>query len=199
MSREAYGSLFWGLLLVSVHINLGPLRLFPPFFGWWLFYLGTKALVRQGPPLLLPWVPKLALAMALLSVIQQGWALVGLAADSLLAFVMLSLLQIGELVLIFEVFSGFSRGLSDLGRQEEAGTVLRKGRWYLLIAALVAAAIMVTTTQNSGVGPAYLALIMVGLKIWVLIWLRMMRTWDGEASADEGLSQEEKSENRGGL
>lgn len=199
MSREAYGSLFWGLLLVSVHLNLGPLRLFPPFFGWWVFYLGVKALARHTSPLILPWTPKLALAMALLSGIQQAWAMMGLDASSLVAFVLLSLLQIGELVLIFEVFSGFSRGLSELDRPEEAATVLRKGRWYLLLATLITAGSMVTITQNNGEGPVYLGLMMVVLKIWVLVWLRMMKTWDGEPSSEGGSFQEENMENRGGL
>ena len=42
-----YKKIFWGLILTSFHINLGPIMIIPPFIAWFFVFVGINYLLQN--------------------------------------------------------------------------------------------------------------------------------------------------------
>lgn len=62
--RSGFQKIFWGFIIITIHINLPPIQILPAFFGWMVLYFGIHSLNKDKPNAALNYAKVIALISA---------------------------------------------------------------------------------------------------------------------------------------
>ena len=181
---RGYQKIFWGLLLVTFHLNLGAIQLLPPFIGWLILISGIRELSHRFENSSIATdsfhrggtIAKALVVLTLLSTIAS--IAIGRDISESPVFMYYPMLIITlEIIVFFHVLEGTHQIFSTLGFEERALEASKKLRTYLVFA--LTSAILLIFALFFNHSPTMIIGLMTAIiaVIYLLVYLNQLKNF----------------------
>lgn len=196
---EGYRRIFWGILVATFNISIGPLKILPAFVGWLMVMSGLSrfeesfeeqdyALIRRKTLVLV----LLSLGGAILTFTGYG----ELGHQPLLLFMPL-VVMIAELVVFHGILALSAERLMRDHRQKQAEEMIGKDRTYLVLMGLSLVLLVGALTFGHRGVSFFAAILGIASRIYLLVtmsYLRKIHEKSGTGLDDHLVIDRESSE-----
>lgn len=177
---EAYRKIFWGIFILTFHINLGPLQILPNFVGYFLMVSATTMLFDRHGISSFRNAKHMAAVLGVLSLLENLYFFMGQVAFAPYTFFGPLLFGVLELLFFYQVLGGYALSLELYGQQEERERKLRLQRKVTVLLAVqtglyFAASVLYLTSFLS-----FLVLFFILMRIYLMsIFAQLRREEEG--------------------
>ncbi len=174
---EGYRIIFWGILFITFHINLGPIPILPNFVGYIIVLRGIDHLQREFPSINFKRAHDTSMLLTILSVI--GFLLIWAPQQSIIMSYSSLLFSVLEVLLVYYILEGSIEKLLALDSKTLADDYRREQRIYTVLMTIyvIGMCITITIAESSSIAVAIL-FIGICLRIWLMMILgRLKRIW----------------------
>jgi len=149
---KGYHKIFWGLIILSFHINLGPVKILPAFVGWLMILGGINILLQEHSTQSFEYAAKYSKVLVGLSIIGGILSLlVGAALDRSLLYIYFPIvIMILELLMASKILEGSIESLRFAGNEEMAAELENSQRNYIILFSISTIAITLALTFKNG-------------------------------------------------
>ncbi len=179
---RGYQKIFWGLIFVTFHLNLGPLRLLPPFVGWLILISGLHELTSrfQNSSISIESFQraisfgKVLVALTLVDTI--GTLVAGGALMESLVFLYYPIIVIMlEIIIFFYILEGTYKVFSELSFEERKVETQKKLRTYMVMG-ISSAVILIFTLFFNHTGTMVIGVLLgIVAVIYLLVYFSQLK------------------------
>lgn len=172
---EGFRILFWGIFLITFHINLGPIALLPVFIGYIVVSRGINHLQQEFASPYYQKAGNVSLVLTILGVISflLTWA----PQQSFFLSYYPLLFSILELMLVYYILEGTIEKFIEDDEKELARDYRSEQRTYITIMTVYIIGMCIAITFVSGILSFVMVLIGLFLRLWLMAMLgRLKRT-----------------------
>ncbi|QHQ60179.1 hypothetical protein Ana3638_04785 [Anaerocolumna sedimenticola] len=190
MSR-GYKTIFWGIVFISFHINLGSFQILPNFIGWAMVVSGINQLRTIYNSARFEKASVIALIAVFHSIISLLVTFRYPYADNSSPFMMFWIILISILEILIEYFiiHGSAEYLYDGDDMETADNLVKLFQWYLIIYFLNTILVCISFTLYNNSLTASAAVIGMVLRVWFLALISRLKKHQQEEEMTENQEQ----------
>lgn len=133
---EAYRKIFWGIVILTFHINLGPFQILPNFAGYFLMASAIAMLFDRYGFTLFQKAKYIAAALGVLSLLESLFFFMGQSVFYPFSFLGPLLFGVLELLYFYHVLGGCALSLEMSGDKEEVELKLHLQRKVTVLLAV---------------------------------------------------------------
>ena len=195
---EAYRKIFWGIFILTLHINLGPLQILPNFVGYFLMASASTMLFDRHGISSFRNAKHMAAVLGVLSLLESLYFFMGQVAFAPYTFFGPLLFGVLELLFFYQVLGGYAFSLENDGHQEEGERTRSLQRKVTVLLAVqtglyFAASVLYLTSFLS-----FLVLFFILMRIYLMsIFAQLRRDEDGKGLEVREAEEESYPMNQG--
>ncbi len=189
---EGYRRIFWGILVATFNISVGPLRILPAFVGWLMVMSGLSRFEESLEEQEYAVIRKKSLVLVLLSL---GGAILSLAGygelghQPILLFLPL-IVMIAELVVFHGILDLSVEVLKRDQYLEQAEVLIVKDRTYLVLIGLSLVFLVISLTFGHRAASIIAAILGIGSRIYLLVTMSYLRkVSEGQETLERHVAQ----------
>lgn len=170
---EGFRILFWGIFLITFHINLGPIALLPVFIGYIVVSRGINHLQQEFDSPYYQKAGNVSLVLTILGVISflLTWA----PQQSLFLSYYPLLFSVLELMLVYYILEGTIEKFVADEEKELAGDYRSEQRTYITIMTIYIIGMCIAITFVAGILSFVMVLIGLFLRLWLMAMLGRLK------------------------
>lgn len=168
--REGYKKIFWGILIATFRIHLGPITIIPAFIGWIIVVTGLSQLNRnaRGGGFSKAWSIAMIL-VALNIIVSLGLFLDGIQIENFLPFSFYPLIAMGiELVFFHSVLRASVDFFDTMGLKESTEKYIHKDRTFIIIMGITMVLLAFSLLINDNITGLIATVIAAVMRIYML-------------------------------
>lgn len=175
--KSGLNKLFWGIVLISIHLNLSSLKIFPPFIGWIVILFGLlnleKDKIWEGSTVIKTtvWI------MIVLSVLEEIFVFTSSASIAsfipLLFYPIISIMI--ELIFFHHMFERFVNYFIEIDLQDNADKYIRKDRTYIILTGISLGFLILSLSIDYGLIFIIGSIMMLVTRVYLLVVFHSLR------------------------
>ena len=182
--KSGLNKLFWGVLLISIHLNLNSFKIFPPFIGWIVILFGVLKIEKDDI-----WKGSTALkttvwTLIILDLLEGIYVLSASASTSSflpLLFYPVFLIML-ELFFFHLVFEKFVTYFNERNQQDNVKHYIKKDKTYMILMGISLVLTIVSLSINHMLIYFVSSMIVLVSRIYMLTVLHSLRKTQREHS-----------------
>ena len=184
---QGYKTIFWGIVFISFHINLGSFQILPGFIGWAMIVSGISQLKtvynsdRFKKASIIGLIAVFHSIISLLITFRYSYV----DNSSLFMMLWMILISILEITVEFFIIQGSAEYLYHGDDIETADNIVKLFRVYLIIFFLNTILVCIAFTLYNNSLTVFAALIGIALRVWFLALTSRLKNYQRDEAATE--------------
>ena len=193
---EAYRKIFWGILILTFHINLGPFQILPNFVGYFLMASASAMLFDRYGFILFQKAKHIAVALGVLSLVESLFFFMGGSVFAPFSSFGPLLFGVLELLFFYHVLGGHALSLEMNGDKEEREQKLRLQRRVTVLLVVQAGLYFVFSVLYLTSFMAFVLLFSILVRLYLMsIFAQLRREEDGRSLEEHSTGSESADTN----
>lgn len=174
---SGYNKIFWGILITTFSINLGPIKILPVFIGFLFIVSGLDSVYKESSFNIFEKVKSIGMLVAFISFIGGviDFTTYGMTNYSFINIIWITVFIIIELVFYFKIIEASIEYLSINNYDDLTEDYISKLRNYTIFSILNILFLSVSLILNLNIYPTIAAIIGVILKIYLMTMIYGLR------------------------
>ncbi len=179
---EGFRILFWGIFLITFHINLGPIAILPVFVGYMIVSKGIDHLQSGFTS---PYYQRARIVSMLLTIFGViSFLLIWAPKQPTFMSYYPLIFSVLELCLVYYILEGTIEKFVADGEKELAGDYRSEQRTYTVLMTIYVIGMCIAITFAVGILSFIMVLLGLFLRLWLMVMLgRLKRTQQGPGKA----------------
>lgn len=123
--EKQYQKIFWGIFILTFHLNLGPIEILPGFVGYLMIYSGCRCFYEESALPSFQTAGRYAAVLSALGILDKLLSFNGFLTWTPLATLWMPLMGVLELLLFYHLLGGSIVRMKTTGPKEEVEDLLR--------------------------------------------------------------------------
>lgn len=175
---NGYNKIFWGLIFITCHINLGSIQILPNFIGYIIIYAGIQSLFEEYKIKSLEQSAKCSSILSFMSFVILGMTFAG--SESIINNVFFNLIWMNifgivEILMIYKLLDGTSEILKNKENNLQ-DSFSNKISIYVILSSIVIVGNNINYLFMSKTLVIVTAILALALKVWIIVLNRKMYT-----------------------
>lgn len=131
--EKQYQKIFWGIFILTFHLNLGPMEIFPGFVGYLMIFSACRSFYEESDLPSFKTAGRYAAVLSALGVLDKLLSFSGFFTWNPLITLWMPLMGVLELLLFYHLLGGSIVRLESSEQKEEAEDLLRTQKILTLL------------------------------------------------------------------
>lgn len=173
---SGYNRIFWGYVITTFHINIGALRILPPFIGFMVIVSGINLLYRSTDLEPFKKAGGIGAIVVVLTLIGEVNSLMFMDSIDILVKESMIAIEIAmEILMVYKCIEGSIIYFRDQGLNEVANNYIGSQRFYIIAAILTTIVLSFNFMFNIAYLIGITAIMFIILRIYLMILFRGLR------------------------
>ncbi len=170
---KAFKTMLYGLVILSFHLYIGPIKIFPQFVGWLLIYKGIATFNKYTSDKNISIAKICALGLVILSFITgfNSYILNGMFFNIYLSIFITMFSTLLEMIMIHKVFQIAIKNLHEKEANQVAEPLILKDKIYMVFYASALIGLPIQIYFNSWILGLFFLVFLLIVKISLMITL----------------------------
>jgi hypothetical protein len=169
--ETGYQLIFWGIFLMTVHINIGNFQILPQFIGWAMVAGGISKLNASQAVKEYNKASVFAVMGVIYSIINFIWDIEGLQTSNFFLASGATFIGAVELFTEYYIIQGSAGYLNDRGNKQYSNDLIRRINKFVTIYIIILAALFISLTLYSSFIMTLCSILAVAMRIWYLVMI----------------------------
>lgn len=186
--QKGYKKIIWAIILVTVHLNIGVLKILPSFVGWMILLAGLSQLETNEHWNSSSFLKPSAICLILLSLLSEGIHLfTGIPLQENVYFMFFPLFTfLLELIIFHKIIDSSINYFNKTNQQEIGYKYIKKDRIYIVLAGITSIFLAVSTvTYYEGTTTAGTLWLIVRLYVFFILYSLSKENYGTNVLKDE--------------
>lgn len=175
---DGYNKIFWGFLIMTFHINIGVIKILPPFVGLILISSGISLLYRETQNIKFDEAKKWVLVALVSSIVSEIAGFISSGSEeqgSLIIIIWILVYFIIDLLFTFKILEASIEELDAQGYSDLAVEFIAKQKIYIILYFISSIFMIISMTYIVKSLEVIAGLIALGLRVYIIVLINRLK------------------------
>ena len=173
--RNGYGKIFWGMLVLLFHVNLGTISFLPNFPGFILIAFGIDEIRRAKGVDVLKRAASIAYLTVMVSFVDFLTSTINLLPNQdLISLGITAMVAIASIVLFNDLLKETSQFMGEIGNEKLSSVLNKQLKIFLVVEAITTVLVLTSIFTDRMVALAGVVVSII-VRIWIMISIHKVK------------------------